>query len=578
MQAKQTPLLFKALLWSLGITFWLILFLATGLLNAWRASDPSWLAPAIWAFEALCLILALSVLRKTSNRIIDSLWTFRKTTFTGLVVIFGGLFLYANEFSKLEKPRSTKAGIDKKVAVVGAGAAGTHAAWMLHQSGIDYTLFEAAEYVGGHAYSPDFKTASGESYPVDIGFMFGAPNSYKELKALLAYYGIGRVMSNLSISANVHGFKWATGDKESLSSEVYRFHELALKDYQDPSTNLLPFGWWLRKNGFDEDFRRQFLAPYLSILFLVTDGLYEQSTRFILSMFSGSAKWIDYSTGAVAWSVHNGSGNYYQTVVKEFGDNLRLQTPVTSIERIDGRVKITSVDNQGTFKEEWFDEVILGVPADVAKELVSDATAFESFVLSQVRYQGIQMTLHGDSSVLPEPRFQRTYNYVQDETTGDGYRLNGMLSATLDLGHAISPEPIGSINPPQGLKDVRVSRIWRHHLQDIWHIAMMFKVLPAIQGHGGVWYAGDWVKFVGHGPAMRSGINAACHIGGIHTPEASETDECMQVITEDEVLSTGLKEERVEICGRNGLYNFLVEQACPEVLEEVKKTTLSQRD
>jgi hypothetical protein len=107
---------------------------------------------------------------------------------------------------------------------------------------------------------------------------------------------------------------------------------------------------------------------------------------------------------------------------------------------------------------------------------------------------------------------------------------------------------------------------------------MMFKVLPAIQGHGGVWYAGDWVKFVGHGPAMRSGINAACHIGGIHAPEASETDECMQVITEDEVLSTGLKEERVEICGLNGLYHFLVQQACPEVLAEVKKTTLSQRD
>ena len=570
MQATRTPFLFKAFCWLLIILLWTLLFLVTGVLNAWRAADPTWLMPTLWALEALGLLLALSILRPLINRTVDALWTFRKTTFIGLTIVFSGLFIYANEFAKLDKNRSSKAGIDKKVAVVGAGAAGTHAAWMLHHAGIDFTLFEAAEYVGGHAYSPDFKTDSGESYPVDIGFMFGAPNSYKELKALLAHYGIGRVMNNLSLSANVNGFQWASGDKETLSSEVYRFHELALRDYQDPSTNLLPFGWWLRKNGFDEDFRRQYLAPYLSILFIVTDGLYEQSTRFILSMFSGSSKWIDYRTGAMAWSVKNGSGNYYQTMIQDFQNKIRLQTPVTSIERLDGRVKVTSVDNKGIFKEEWFDEVVLGVPADVAKELVSDATPLESFVLSQVRYQGIQMSLHGDSSVLPEPRFIRNYNYIQDETTGDGYRLNGLLSPTLDLEHAIAPEPIGTINPAPNVQDVRVSRIWRHHLQDIWHIAVMFKVLPAIQGHGGVWYAGDWVKFVGHGPAMRSGIKAACHIGGIHPPQPAQEEECMQVITEDEVPATGLKEEKVEICGLNGLYNFLVQQACPEVLEEEK--------
>jgi len=406
--------------------------------------------------------------------------------------------------------------------------------------------------------------------------MFGGPDSYKELKALLAYYGIGRVQNGLNISANVHGTQWASGDKESLSSEVYRFHELAEQDYQDPSTNLLPFGWWLRKHGFDSDFRRQYLAPYLSVIFIVTDGLYEQSTRFILSMFSGTSKWLDYRTGATAWSVANGSGNYYQTVIKEFQDKIRLQSPVTSVQRQDGRVQVTSVDNTGTFTQEWYDDVVLSVPADVARELVTDATPLESFILSQVRYQGIQMTLHADESVLPETRFRRNYNYVQDETTGDSYRLNGMLGATIGLGHSVTPEPIASLNPRANLKDVRVSRIWRHHVQDLWHIAIMFKIMPAIQGHGGIWYAGDWVKFVGHGPAMRSGMNAACHIGGIHAPEASGDDECLEVITEDEVELTGLKEKKVEICGARGLYNFLVEEACPEVLAEDQKTTVSQ--
>ena len=70
-------------------------------------------------------------------------------------------------------------------------------------------------------------------------------------------------------------------------------------------------------------------------------------------------------------------------------------------------------------------------------------------------------------------------------------------------------------------------------------------------------------------------MNAACHIGGIRSPERSESDACQSVIIEDEVESTGMLEKRIEICGRNGLYNFLVQEACTEVLASEKKTAIS---
>lgn len=578
MQQKDAPHWFQALCWTTASSLWLVAFIITGLVNAWRATNPTWLLPALWAAEALVALCALFILRQACSSLINKLWQRPLLTFVGTTALTLGLITLGVYALALEKPQSSTPGHLKTVAVVGAGAAGSHAAWMLHHAEIDFTVFEAADYVGGHAYSPNFELANGEHFPVDVGFMFGSPNSYQEFKALLAYHGIDRVKNKLSISAEVNGTVWATGDVSTLSPEVHRFHELAARDYQNPATNILPFGWWLRLNGFDQAFREEYLAPYLSVLLLTTHGLYEQSTRFVLSMYSGQSKWLDYRTGADAWSVKNGSQNYYRKMTQGFRNRIRLQTPVTKIERVAGRVKVTSVDSTGTFADEWFDDVILAVPADVARVLLSDATPLESFVLSQVRYEGSQMALHTDTSVLPAPHLRRNYNYVQNETTGDGFQLNGMMGGALGYSQKIVPEPIVTVHPPADLQDIRVSRIWRHHVQDIWHIALMLELLPQLQGHGGVWYAGDWVKFIGHGPAMRSGLNAACHIGGVRPPAANSDEPCLNVVVEDKTPSIQLEEMSVEICGIRGLYQYLVSQACPEVLAEHKRTTLSQLD
>ncbi len=450
----------------------------------------------------------------------------------------------------------------RKVAIVGAGTAGLHAAWMLDQAEMDFTLYEAADYIGGHAYAPIYTPEEGEPFACDVGFIFGSPTDYQEMKALMKWYGVERNPSQLSVSGHVDGHSWASGP--DVSEEAHRFHRLANEQHQDPKWNLVPFGFWLKLHGFDQEFRDHYLTPLMSVLFITDLGLYEVSTRFMLNMAAGRIQWVDFRKGAPAWTVKGGSRLYYERLSQGFQDRIRLQTPVSKIERHDDGVHLTAVTLDGKVQTEVYDDVILAVPADVASALVQDKDWLESFVLDQVRYQDAEVVLHTDDSFLPEEKHLRHYNYYQDHKKhGNEFELSGVMNWVHGAGE-MSPRPIGTLNPlhPIAPEKVVQTRGWRHHAMDLWHLAMMLEVMPKLQGRGGVWYAGDWVTVIGHGPAMRTGMAAACNVGAKAVSKRSPPDDarCIDVRVEEE--RAGLPAVDQHLCGEEEIYDYLVERAC----------------
>ncbi|MCH2109738.1 MAG: FAD-dependent oxidoreductase, partial [Polyangiaceae bacterium] len=475
----------------------------------------------------------------------------------GTVLLF--LSWVVPDFARSHAPVEDASG--RRVAVVGAGTAGLHAAWMLDQAGIDFDVYEAADYIGGHAFAPVYTPEEGEPFACDVGFIFGSPTDYQEMKVLMDWYGVERNQSQLSMSGLVDGYQWGSG--KEISAEAIRFQELAEEQHQDPAWNLVPFGFWLEANGFDEDFRKQYITPLMSVLFITDLGLYEISVRFMLNMAAGRIQWVDFRQGAPAWTVKGGSVKYYQELAAGFRDKIKMQTPVASIRREGERVHLEAYGPDGQPIKEIYDDVILAVPGDVASSLVKDKDFLESFVLGQVRYRDSEVVLHTDDSLLPEEKYLRHYNYYQDhEKHGDEFELTGVMNWVHGAGE-MSPRPIGSLNPlrPIDPEKVILRRGWRHHGMDLWHLALMLEVMPQIQGRGGIWYAGDWVTVIGHGPAMRTGMAAACNVGAkSRIRSAPDGARCIDVRVEED--RAGLPAVDEHICGEEEIFEYLVKRNC----------------
>ena len=293
-------------------------------------------------------------------------------------------------------------------------------------------------------------------------------------------------------------------------------------------------------------------------------GLYEISTRFVLNLVAGPNRWLDFRGDAKAWVVKGGSSSYYAKLVEEFGDRIRTMSPVTAVRREGGQVFVTARTPQGSLEEEVYDAVVFGVHADVARRLLTDRSWFEDFVLGQVRYDTSEVVIHSDTSMFFEGDMRRHYTYVQNESTGgtEGFELHSLAAHSQGGGAPIHPEPVITLAPKRDYADTRFRRGWRHHRQDLWHLFMVLELLPTFQGRGNVWFSGDWVTFVGHGPAMVTGLHAACRIGGREPAREMSTEPCFEVDVVDPVPEVGVERETVTVCGEAGLFERVADKGC----------------
>lgn len=555
------PRWYRAL--SIGITSFalFVVVLITFLVWAWRAGDSNALA-LYWLVAEIVGILALVLFgRKAFWRLAALKYrVFRTKAGMAVValIVLGGIAAVLPGLTRKGEPVVKADG--HKVAIVGAGTAGLHAAWTLQQAGIDFEVYEAADYLGGHAYAPVYTPEEGEPFACDVGFIFGSPTDYQEMKVLMDWYGVERNPSELSMSGEVNGYKWASGP--NVAEEAKRFQKLAEEQHKEPKWNLVPFGFWLNMNGFSEDFRKQYITPMMSVLFITDLGLYEISTRFMLNMAAGRIQWVDFLKGAPAWTVKGGSVAYYKKLSATFLGKIHLSTPVAKVTRKGEKVEVVAYGPDGKATTKSYDDVILAVPGDVAHSLLQDKDWLEDFVLGEVRYRDAEVVLHTDDSLLPEEKYLRHYNYYQDEAHGDEFELTGVMNWVHGAGE-MTPRPIGSLNPLRPIDPEKeiLRRGWRHHGMDLWHLALMLEVMPKIQGRGGVWYAGDWVTVIGHGPAMRTGMAAACNVGAkTRVKKAPAGARCIDVRTEED--RAGLPAVDEHLCGEAEIFEYLVDRNC----------------
>lgn len=89
-----------------------------------------------------------------------------------------------------------------RIAVVGSGVAGLGAAWLLSRR-YEVTLFEAADYLGGHTHTHDIDL-EGQRYAVDSGFIVFNPQHYPLLTRMFAELDVAAQPTTMSFRSTMH--------------------------------------------------------------------------------------------------------------------------------------------------------------------------------------------------------------------------------------------------------------------------------------------------------------------------------------------------------------------------------------
>jgi predicted NAD/FAD-binding protein len=206
-------------------------------------------------------------------------------------------------------------------------------------------------------------------------------------------------------------------------------------------------------------------------------------------------------------TVKNGSRQYVDKAAKRIS-HIHLNSPVTSVERMDGKVTVTSLG-----KSEIFDKVILAAHSPVANQILQNKTVVEEKILSAISYESNRTILHSDPAFMPkEKRCWSSWNVLG---TGKGgfakkvsltYFINMLQSLPTKNNYFVTLNPHSEIYRP-----------WQEFSYDHPKFDQMAiraqRDIDLIQGNGGVYFAGAWTRYGFHEDGILSAVKVSELLG-----------------------------------------------------------------
>ena len=412
-----------------------------------------------------------------------------------------------------------------RIAIIGSGASGLGAAWLLSQK-YKTVVYEAAAKLGGHANTVDVMGPNGP-VAVDTGFIVYNEQNYPNLTALFGHLNVATEDSDMSfaISLAEGGYEYEGsaggffGQRRNLLKpsqwrllvDIRRFFREAPAVLLQPETGL-SLGDYLKTNGYSEQFAFDHLLPMAAAIWSSSvEEILAFPARSFISFYAnhGLLRFDD----RPQWrTVSGGSRRYVEAVSRGFRRNVRLSTPVRSVKRLNPGVEV--IDANG--HRDHFDAVVMAGHADQSLAVLGDeASPLERKVLGAFRYQENRAVLHSDASLMPRRRkLWASWNYLSPRRRDQGellavtYWMNRLqnLSPDLELFVTLNPyrEPDESLVHGEFLYD---------HPQFDAEAMEAQRLLPEIQGAEGIWYCGSYCGFGFHEDALQSGLAVADRFG-----------------------------------------------------------------
>ena len=408
-----------------------------------------------------------------------------------------------------------------KVAIVGSGIAGMSAAYHLDKSGHACTLYEKANYFGGHTDTHRLDI-NGEKINIDSGFIVFAKEFYPHFSAMLDELDINSKPTMMSFSANnaQTGLIYNASNLNTLFCQrsnllkprfyrmifdIIRFYQSSEKILNNVDDSVTA-GDYFKQQHFSTAFQDDHIYPMISALWSTSPALVKHYPIHFLVQYMQAHGMMKLWNRPVWQVLKNGSFEYQKKLKEKLKHCAwKLNCGVTNIIRETDRVLIHSASAE----PEYFDAVIVACHANQANVLLQKPSKDEKEILSAIGFESNTVTIHTDDSIMPEnslawaswnTRVSNDLNAACSAT----YWMNELQGLNTSTNIFVSLNESRQINPDEILK----KRHYQHPSYTVKSVAAR-KRLPNINGQNRTAYAGAYWGWAFHEDGARTGYEAA---------------------------------------------------------------------
>ena len=305
----------------------------------------------------------------------------------------------------------------QKIAVIGSGITGLHAAYLLQKAGHAATLFEKLPKAGMAAHGVDFNGSNQSLYWGDVPSRMFNPLEWSELYQLYKDIGVETetVDPTQSFSTLSNGecqtylnLKAANSPFANFSQifrpkrlrtllEAKRLFNIGRKSLKTGVANDLSFHSYLVQNKFSERFCREFLYPNLTstVCTCTPEVLDNYPAALVLRLLDHITH--DKHHQERLLKTRFGTLDVVSRLASQLQD-IRYGVDIVSVKQINNRVEVSTKD-QGA---ESFDHAVMATQANHCLKLVADLSTDEETFLQGFSYHDVEVIIHTDDTFMPK--------------------------------------------------------------------------------------------------------------------------------------------------------------------------------
>jgi predicted NAD/FAD-binding protein len=401
-----------------------------------------------------------------------------------------------------------------KIAVIGSGISGLSAAWLLHRTH-QVTLYEAANYLGGHTHTVDV-TLDGTTHPVDTGFLVYNDLTYPNLIKLFDHLGVQTHETEMSFSVTVPeaDLEWAGANLGTLFAqrrnlirlnywrmlqEIVHFNSRAQSLLVWSEQRRVTLGRLLDDQGYSQWFRSWYLLPMAAAIWSSSPDEILGFPAATFLRFCINHRLLQIKDRPQWRSLIGGARQYVEKLAQPL--DVRLNTPVHSVTRREDRVVVGS--SQG---DSQYDAVIFATHAPDSLKMLKDADGQERALLGAFDYQPNTAVLHTDRRFLPtRESLWSAWNYLSLGEAGQSvcvsYLLNRLQRVPFQTPLMVTLNP----DPQQMPRDPMAVYQYDHPIFNQSAIDAQAG-LNRIQGKNRIWFCGAWCGYGFHEDGLKSAL------------------------------------------------------------------------